>query len=82
MREEYMIIAYLFVYKSINFCEWILIKTQISEVYAKKVVFAISNKKSKTSELLLTKYIKTTELFVIESHHQVHILKLQSYNTA
>ena len=71
MREEYMIIAYLFVYKSINFCEWILTKTQISEIYAKKVVCALSNKKSKTSELSLIKYIKTTELCVIESHHQV-----------
>ena len=37
MREEqeYIIIAYLFVYKSIIFCEWVLIKTQISEIYAK-----------------------------------------------
>ena len=29
------------------------------------------NKKTKTSELLLIKYIKITKLFVIESYHQV-----------
>ena len=32
---------------------------------------SIINRKTKTSELLLIKYIKITKLFVIESHHQV-----------
>ena len=36
-----------------------------------KVVFAISNRKTKTSELLLIKYLKTAKLFVTKSHHQV-----------
>ena len=36
-----------------------------------KIVFTISNNKTKTSELLLIKFIKITKLFVIESHHQV-----------
>ena len=36
-----------------------------------KIVFAMSNRKTKTSELLLIKYIKITKLFVIESHRQV-----------
>ena len=30
-----MIIDYLFIYKSMMFCEWVLIKTQISEIYVK-----------------------------------------------
>ena len=34
-----------------------------------KIIFAISNRKTKTSELLLIKYIKISNLFVIESHH-------------
>ena len=32
---------------------------------------SIINRKTKTSELLLIKYIKITKLFVIESHHQI-----------
>ena len=36
-----------------------------------KIVFAISNRKTKTSELLLIKYINITNFFVTESHHQV-----------
>ena len=34
-----------------------------------KVLFAISNKKTKTTELLLIKYIKSRKLFLIESYH-------------
>ena len=36
-----------------------------------KTVFAISNRKTKTSELLLIKYTNIKNFFVIESHHQV-----------
>ena len=36
-----------------------------------KIVFTISNRKTKTSELLLIKYIKIMKIFMIESHHQV-----------
>ena len=43
-------------------------------LYLNKIVFAISNRKTKTSELLLIKYIKITKLFVIESHHHVIII--------
>ena len=36
-----------------------------------EIVFAISNRKTKTSELLLIKYINITNFFVTKSHHQV-----------
>ena len=34
-----------------------------------KYLLAISNKKTKTTELLLIKYIKSRKLFLIESYH-------------
>ena len=34
-----------------------------------KIVFVISNKKTKTNELLLIKYIKNAKLTMIDSHH-------------
>ena len=34
-----------------------------------KVLLAISNKKTKTTELLLIKYIKSRKLFLIEPYH-------------
>ena len=41
------------------------------------------NKKTKTSELLLMKYMKNKKLFVIESHDQLYKnFKFQSYITA
>ena len=39
-----------------------------------KIVFSISYRKTKTSELLLIKYIKISKLFVIESHHAIDVI--------
>ena len=50
-----------------------------SNKYVKK--FSISNKKAKTSELSLTKYIKDKKLFVVESSHQVYAkFKISIFN--
>ena len=33
-----------------------------------KIIFTISNKNTKTGEILVVKYIKITKLYVMESH--------------
>ena len=45
--------------------------TSSKHLLLNKIVFAISNRKTKTTKLLLIQYIKITKFFVIESHHQV-----------
>ena len=59
------------------------LKQFANELFECEIVLAISNRRTKTSELLLMEYIKIAKLFMTESHiRYVQILKFQSYITA